>query len=122
MGFEPRFDKKCGNGAISEGEQCRSGQGARGPSIRRGAAIGAKYGAVIGAASGAIRGVQNINAFEAYHPYTRLTGSQKLAGTALASGLSAGSTALLGAGIGAGINAIKKARYNARMKKKRNEQ
>lgn len=25
MGFEPRFDKKCGNGAVSEGENCTKG-------------------------------------------------------------------------------------------------
>jgi len=117
VGFEPvgRIDKKCGNGAISENETCRSGAGAPArPSIGRGAAKGAKIGAVLGGGLGLIHGANVSRAMGGGVGTT-------LASAALGAGAGAASHALYGAGIGAGVNAIRKANYNRKYGDKRKQ-
>lgn len=112
-GFEPRLDKKCGNGAISEHEECRSGPAASNkPSIGRAAATGAKIGAVYGSLYGA--GVSGTIA------HSQRLGTLHTVGTAAAgAGIGAASHAVPGALLGAGVGAIQKAMYNPNQENKK---
>lgn len=88
IGFEPRFDKKCGNSAIPDNSQCHVGSSRRGSRIRRGlenAAIIGGSAAQLGAYASGLRSMfkgnfrQANRAFQASSLATAARGAGQLA-------------------------------------------